>query len=112
MRNFIYVKNPKGYYRTLWAKSHPEVIAHMDKTGQVLGQKTPPDMDKNVHRVGRKCPTTNNNTIIENYSFDFAQDSKITIASPSPLPPKGGSGDATEGGFKPSFAGTKEGSGH
>jgi hypothetical protein len=83
IRNLIYVKNPKGYYRTFWAKSHPEVKSYMDKTGQLPGQKAPPDPDKNGHRVGRKCPTTNNTTITEN--------NKRTIASPSPLPPKGAS---------------------
>jgi len=84
--NFIYLKNPKGYYRTLWAKSHPQVKAYVDKTGRVPGRKASADMDKNGHRLGRKCPTTINNTITENY--------KRTIASPSPLP-AGGQAPAT-----------------
>jgi hypothetical protein len=81
IRNFIYVKNPKGYYRTLWAKSHPQVRAYLDETGQLPGQKASADMDKNGHRVGRNCPTTITNTITEN--------NKRTIASPSPLPAAG-----------------------
>jgi hypothetical protein len=81
IRNFIYVRNPKGYYRTLWAKSHPEVKTYVDKAGQVPGQKAPLDMDKKGHRVGRNCPTTINNTITEN--------NKRTIASPSPTPADG-----------------------
>ena len=84
--NFICVKNPKGYYRTLWAKSHPEVKAYMDRTGQVAGQRASLDMDQNGRRVGRKCPTTINNTITEN--------NERTTASPSPLP-AGGQASAT-----------------
>jgi hypothetical protein len=81
IRNFIHVRNPKGYYRTLWAKSHSEVRTYVDKTGQVPGHKARLYMDKNSHRAGRNCPATINNTITEN--------NRRTIASPSPLPPKG-----------------------
>lgn len=27
VRKYLYVKNPKGYYRTMWAKAHPDVQA-------------------------------------------------------------------------------------
>jgi len=60
----------------------------MDKNGRVPGQKVYFDMDKNGHRVGQKCPTTNNTTIKEN--------NKRNKATPSPLPPKGAPALLTE----------------
>ena len=85
--DLVHVKCPKGYYRTLWAKSHPDVQAavklwyrgkELSKTGLESGQKRakrlrqdcPTDLDKSgevtatncVFRLGQDCPTTNTET--------------------------------------------------
>jgi hypothetical protein len=94
--NLVQIKCPKGYYRTIWAKSHPAVKeaaelyyrgrkipneiceSDMAKNGQQPGQKWPSHMAKSGFRLGQKCPTTNNKTntdTIEN-----------TTATPSPKP--------------------------
>jgi len=85
IRKFIIVRNGKGYYRTIWAKSHPDF--KYDKNVGVVRQNCRCDSDKIVVRLRQNCRTTNNNTITEN--------KKRTIASPSPLPPQGGFGDAS-----------------
>jgi len=59
IKQFVFVRNGKGDYRTIWAKSHPQVASA-----------------KNGVRVRQNCRTTINNTITEN--------NKRTIASPSP----------------------------
>jgi hypothetical protein len=69
LKNHIYIKNPKGYYRTIWVKFHPDV----QKLARV-GTKMSQGEDKNdtstgtkpVHRLGQKCPTTYTNTNTEN----------------------------------------------
>jgi hypothetical protein len=75
IRKYIYIKNPKGYYRTIWAKSY------LCKNEQERVQNCASELVKSAHRPAQKCATTNNNTITEN--------KRRTIASPSPLPPKG-----------------------
>lgn len=102
----VYVKNPKGYYRTFWAKSHPEVQAavklwYKDKeipkteaeTGPSpstpLGQDCPTDLDRTgkvtatdgVFPLGQDCPTTNTDT--------YKETNKKTTATPPPLPAGG-----------------------
>jgi len=94
--NLIQTKCAKGFYRTIWAKSHPDVKeaaelyyrgrkipneiceSDMDKNGQQPGQKPSVHLAKSGLRHGQKCPTTNNKTntdTIEN-----------TTATPSPKP--------------------------
>jgi hypothetical protein len=77
LSKYLYFKNPKGYYRTIWAKFH---WVNIDL---VPGQNVPSDRVKSALRLGQKCATTINNTITENY--------KRTTASPSPAPCKGAS---------------------
>jgi len=74
IRKFIYAHNGKGYYRTIWAKSHPDF--NYDKNVRDVRQNWRSDSDKFGVRVRQDCHTTNNNTITEN--------NKRTIASPSP----------------------------
>jgi hypothetical protein len=89
-------KCPKGYYRTIWVSSHPDVVAAVKEyrnTGQNRstppGQKCPASQDNNgivteskpVVSLGQNCPTTNNNTIKETI--------KDTTATPAPLPAGG-----------------------
>lgn len=76
IRKFIIVRNSKGYYRTIWAKSHPDI--KYDRNVGVVRQNCRCDSDKIVVRPRQNCRTTNNNTITEN--------KERTIASPSPLP--------------------------
>jgi len=88
--DLVYVKCPKGYYRTLWAKSHPGVKAavklwyrnrEISKIGLESGRKKagrlrqccPTDLDNSggvtatngVFRLGQDCLTTNTETNIE-----------------------------------------------
>ncbi len=98
IRSYIYVKSPKGYYRTIWAKSHPDVRksrpylpastakrgeseANPCKNAQLPVQNVSPDLRKSAIRLTQKCATTNNNTIKEN--------NKDITATPSPPLPKG-----------------------
>ena len=84
--NLIQIKSPKGYYRTIWAKSHPEV-----SEASLLWyrkQKVPnPDKETTIHRAksgdrpGKNLRTTNNKTIRETISQ--------TTAPPTHLPAGG-----------------------
>lgn len=91
----VQVKSPKGYYRTIWARSHPDVrqAAQLHYRGKMIdnqqGQKCPAGRVKNgtvsgpkrVLRLGRDCPTTNN--IIKKETIGK------TTAPPPPLPAGG-----------------------
>ena len=94
---FVYVKNPKGYYRTIWVKSNPEVMAavklwyrgkQIDKPKEG-GQKLPtkaaktghPSRQKDVFRHGKNLPTT--------YTDTCTETKKETMATPTPLPAGG-----------------------
>ncbi|MCP4614104.1 MAG: helix-turn-helix domain-containing protein [Planctomycetes bacterium] len=80
---FVYVKNPKGYYRTLWAKLHPSVqeaaklwyrnkeipktdckpvrqncLTKLDKISEVTATNS-------VSRLSQKCPSTYKKTNTE-----------------------------------------------
>jgi hypothetical protein len=91
----IYIKSPKGYYRTIWVRSNSEVAeacklwyrgkeiekpngqkwpTKVDKTGQ-------PSRKKSVFRHGQNCPTTDTDTVKETQ--------KETKATPAPLPARG-----------------------
>ena len=99
--NLIQTKSPKGYYRTIWAKSHPKV-----SEASVLWyrkQQVPnPDIETKIHRAkscaqdsnnlrgqsaksgdrpGKILRTINNKTIRETISQ--------TTAPPAPLPAGG-----------------------
>ena len=100
IRKYLYVKCPKGYYRTFWAKSHPDVqvanklwwrgkevskpdnghIANIVKSEPQHAQKCATDMVKNDFRPAQKCATINNNTITE---------TKKDTTTPTPLPAGG-----------------------
>lgn len=76
VRTHLYIKNPKGYYRTMWAKTHPEVQAatvrwhksdgaypvHLGKSEQHVVQKSESDFGKSEIGHMHRCATTNNNT--------------------------------------------------
>ena len=95
IKRFVHVKHPQGYCRTLWAKSHPDVIeavrcgaelgranaADHSKSAQAPAQNCAADQIKSAISVTQTCATTNNHTITET--------KKDTIASPSPLPARG-----------------------
>jgi len=98
---YLYIKCPKGYYRTMWSKSHPEVQAavrlhyrgreipkpaescplDLSKNAESVTQKCVSDLSKSAIRLTQKCATTNNNTIKETI-ID-------TTAPPAPLPAGG-----------------------
>ena len=79
VRMYLYVKNPKGYYRTMWAKAHPDVQAaaesrhksggnctsHLGKSEEHVVQKSGSDFAKSETGLRQRCVTTNNNTNIE-----------------------------------------------
>lgn len=91
----VQVRSPKGYYRTIWARSHADVRAAAElyyrgkKFDPRQGQDCPARQDKSgtvsgpdrVLPPGRKWPTTNNKTKKET--------TLKTTAPPSPEPPKG-----------------------
>jgi hypothetical protein len=93
--DLVQVKSPKGYYRTIWAKSHPDVRAAVElyyrgkKIDNQQGQNCPTRRDKSgpvsgpdrVLPLGRKWPTINNTTKKDTTSQ--------TTAPPSPLPAGG-----------------------
>ncbi len=104
IHKYIYVKCPRGYYRTMWAKSHPDVRTGVKKWAEeeqkrkarsrqkkstVVGQNSPTNMDKSgLHsrtdvavEQGQIRPTIINHTIKEI--------TKETTAPPTPLPAKG-----------------------
>ena len=98
IKKYTYVKCPKGYYRTLWAKSHPEVIesiklyyrgreisksasVNLRNSEQEHTQKCVSDCSKSAIRLTQKCATTNKTTNKETITK--------TIAPPSPLPAGG-----------------------
>ena len=101
LRKYIQVKCPKGYYRTIWAKSHPDVLAagralyeskktskpdkagplHLSKNAEHPPQKCVSDCSKSAFPLTQKCVTTNNNTIKETTGE--------TTATPAPLPAGG-----------------------
>ncbi len=61
LKPFIYLKYPKGYCRTIWAKSHPQV-EQLRKNDKVVNQNCSSDLRKSAIRLPQKCATTNNNT--------------------------------------------------
>ncbi len=99
----IYIKSPKGFYRTIWVKSHHDVAESVklhyrnqqipkpeneltrspnhDKSVVVTATNLASDCDKSCIEVRQNCPTTNNNTIKETTV-------KIS-ATPAPLPAGG-----------------------
>jgi hypothetical protein len=101
----VQVKSAKGYYRTIWAKSHPKVkdAARLWYKSEQIGNpitqtsaKSSPEVGKNLHsqcaksriRPRKNLRTTNNTTITET-NID-------TIAPPSPSPRSCGAQSALE----------------
>ena len=99
--NLIQTKSPKGYYRTIWAKSHPKV-SEASALWYRKKQVPNPDKETAIHRAkscaldsnnlrgqcansgdrpGKILRTTNNKTIKETISK--------TTAPPAPLPAGG-----------------------
>lgn len=96
-KDLVQIKCSKGYYRTIRAKSHPEVKTaaqlcyrgkRIEKSANSHSKNLHTDCAKNSHRLGRNLLTTNNNTIKEN--------NKETTATPSPPLPKGAPALLTE----------------
>ncbi len=112
---FVQIKSPKGYYRTIWAKSHPEVrdaarlwyrkeyvdnpsvrnsrthektSPQYEKTSGEGRKKQRSDCEKSSNRLGKNFRTTNNTTNKETI--------KETIAPPSPSPRSNGAQSALE----------------
>jgi len=91
----VQVKSARGYYRTIWARSHPDirVATELYYRGRKLdsqeGQNCPTRQGKSgtvtgpnrALSLGQKCPTTNNTTKKDTMTK--------TTAPPSPLPAGG-----------------------
>jgi len=92
IKQFLYVKNPKGYYRTVWAKLHravrEAVEVHFSRNAKHPTQKCSSDYSKSAIRLKQFCVTTNNNTKKETI--------KEIISPPSPLPACGQASAALE----------------
>jgi hypothetical protein len=102
IKEYIYIKCPKGYYRTIWAKSHPEVresvrLFYRDReisksaldnrsiNEQDHTRKCVSDCSKSAIRLKQKCATTNNTTI---------KDTTVKTIAPPALLPAGGQAPA------------------
>jgi len=81
IRKYVYIKKPKGYYRTIWAKSHPDFRVHLDSPVHRVGQNWVTDLNKSEIGPGQKCPTTN--------IYTNKETNKDTTAPPSPMPAGG-----------------------
>lgn len=84
IRPFLYVKNPRGYSRTFWARSHPD--GQLRTSAKDPPQQCQKQLRKSAISAKQERVTTRNHTIKEIR--------KDTIASPSPLP-AGGQAPAT-----------------
>jgi len=89
-QELVQIKYPKGYFRTIWAKSHPEVKAaaqlwhrgkKVENSSNSLRTNVRSECAKSGNRLGTNLPTTNNTTIRETI--------KDTKAPPAPLPAGG-----------------------
>ena len=98
IKKYTYTKCPKGYYRTIWVKSHPDVkeavklhksgITTKNRTQNTLikndeehTQKCVSECSKSAISLTQKCITTNNITNKETITE--------TIEQPVPLPAGG-----------------------
>jgi len=88
LEKYISIQNPKGYYRTIWAKSHPDFLqrgakncAGGAKDCADVRKKAYSDCAKSFVSLRKNLRPTNINTIKEN--------NKRTTATPSPPPCKG-----------------------
>jgi hypothetical protein len=102
IKEYLYVKSPKGYYRTLWVKFHPEVKeavalwyqgqnipkTKLNNWNEPVRQKCPTEVDKSVEvsttdecfRLRQNCLTTNTYT---------NKETNRKTATPAPLPAGG-----------------------
>ena len=89
----MYVKNPKGYYRTLWVKTHPDVRAvgptTLAKNAKQTVQKCQSHCSKSAIGLNQKCATTINTTIKDTIKDTTDCRSADNPATPSPLPAGG-----------------------
>jgi len=98
IKKYVHIKSPKGYYRTIWVKSHPEVkeSVKLYYKGKEIPKPDTSDLIKNdkeynhqkqsqycksENGLNHKCYTTNNTTNKDT--------TKSTIERPSPLPAGG-----------------------
>jgi len=81
LEKYISIQNPKGYYRTIWAKSHPDFLQRGAKDCADVRKKVYSDCAKSFVSLRKNLRPTNINTIKEN--------NKRTTATPSPPPCKG-----------------------
>jgi len=73
LKKYIWVKKPKGYYRTIWVKFHPD-LSFLNSRNEHR-QNCPTELDKTrissrtkpAVRPGQNCPTTYTHTNKENY---------------------------------------------
>ena len=71
IRKYIYIEKPKGYYRTMYARAHPDVqavanmynsdadcILHLGKSAGEVMQKCGGEFGKSANGVRHRCPAT------------------------------------------------------
>jgi len=81
LEKYISIQNPKGYYRTIWAKSHPDFLQRGAKDCADVRKKVYSDCAKSFVSLRKNLRPTNINTMKEN--------NNRTTATPSPPPCKG-----------------------
>jgi len=115
-KGLIYIKNPKGYYRTIWAKDHPDVSKAtkawadsqnsgsgtkklsnvLEETFQRVRRKAASDLEVSCAGLRRNLPTINRDK----------KDKKETTP-PAPMP-AGGQASAAQDNDKPYIESTDE----
>jgi len=99
--NLIQTKSPKGYYRTIWAKSHPKV-SEASVLWYRKQQISNPDKETTVHRAKSRAQDSNNlrgqcaksgdrlSKILRTTNNTTKKDTMSeTTAPPSPMPAGG-----------------------
>jgi len=98
--------HPKGYYRTLWAKSHPEVISaqslryrdgEISKAEVISGQANstplrknqPSECAKNCEATAQKDVFPLRKKLLQTNNTTIRDTTKDTMATPAPLPAGG-----------------------
>jgi hypothetical protein len=96
IKDYIYIKNPSGFYRTLWAKAHPNVgTPHFSKNAKDASQKCSGDYSRNAKDPAQKCAAINKGIREITTPASFCRKTDAG-ASPCPRPLEGGTAATPE----------------
>ncbi len=90
---YLSVKCPKGHYRTMWAKDHPDVKAGMQKWMKDQAERQDNSRQKQSIVVRQFCRTTHDKTVVLPHDKTVALLRTLglskKLAPPTPLPAYG-----------------------